>query len=269
MNKVSVIVSSLALGAVLLPAAAFAQTTNVTAGVSTSVVTASTSAHVRTGTTGTTAIARADAEITRRITNLTSASVRIGQLKNISSTDKTSLQTSITTQISEMTALKAKIDSDTDAATLKADITSITSDYRIYMLVIPQARIAAATDRAQTIVADMQAMAPQLQARITADQTAGGNVAAAQAAYSDMQTKVSDANIQAAAALNETVSLTPDQGNASIEASNTAAIKDAASKIKTVVADLKAASTDISTIMNAVKGTGSGHTTASTSATVQ
>jgi hypothetical protein len=252
MNKVSVIVSSLALGAVLLPAAAFAQTTNVTAGVSTSVVTASTSAHVRTGTTGTTAIARADAEITRRITNLTSASVRIGQLKNVSSTDKASLQTSITTQISEMTALKAKIDSDTDAATLKADITSITSDYRIYMLVIPQARIAAATDRAQTIVADMQAMAPQLQARITADQTAGGNVAAAQAAYSDMQTKVSDANIQAAAALNETVSLTPDQGNAS----NTAAIKDAASKIKTVVSDLKAARTDISTIMNAVKGTG-------------
>jgi hypothetical protein len=269
MKKVSVIASSITAAGILgmaaiLPLAAFAETTSVSAAVnvSTAGVTANTAAKVTTSLSK--AIARADQEIERRITNLNALSTRIGAMKNVSATEKTSLQASITSQISTLTTLKATIDAETVAANLKTDIQSITKDYRIYMLVLPQGRIAAATDRVLTIVGDMQALAPELQTRITAAASAGKDMTAANAAYTDMQAKIADANTQATAAVTETASLTPDQGNTTIAASNTAAIKDAAAKIKTATTDLKAARADIQIILKAVKGTGSASTTAST-----
>ena len=259
MNKLSLIASSLMVAAAIVPAAALAQTVNVTssANISASPITTSVKVSAKPGVSLNVVIARADAEITRRITNLNSLSARIGQMKNVSASEKTSLQGSITTQIATLTSLKATIDTSTSLASLQADIQSITKDYRVYMLTIPQGRIAASADRIQTIVADMQALAPKLQARITAAQTAGKDVTGAEAAYTDMQTKVSDANTQASVAISETSSLSPDQGNATVEASNTAAVKDAAVKIKAATADLKAARADVTTILNAVKGTGS------------
>ena len=256
MNKLSLIASALTVSAILLPAAAFAETASVSAGVTATPITTSVKVSTKPAVSLNTIIARADAEITRRITNLNSLSARIGQMKNVSASEKTSLQTGITTQISTLTSLKATIDADTVLATLKTDVQSITKDYRIYMLVLTQGRIAASVDRVQTLVADMQTLEPKLEARITAAQTAGKNVTGAQSAYTDMQAKVSDASTQASAALSETVNLTPDQGNATVEASNTAAIKDAAAKIKTATADLKAARADITTILKVVKGTG-------------
>jgi hypothetical protein len=282
MKKITTIAGSIALGSLvsLLPLATFAQTTANVSVTATPVATsvsgsASTNAAAKAAklaTNMTTAISRADQEIARRITNLNSLSTRIGSMKNVSASEKTSLQTSITTEISTLTSLKAKIDADTVAATLKTDIQSITIDYRVYLLILPQGRIAAATDRVATIVSEMQQLAPKLSARISAAQTAGVNVTAAQSAYTDMQAKVSDASTQSAAALSETESLQPDQGNATIQASNTAAIKDAAAKIKTSTADLKAARADIQTILNAVKGTGgstSASATTNTSVTAQ
>jgi hypothetical protein len=260
MNKLSLVTSSLTIAAaVMLPVAAFAQTTAVSGGVTVSSAPITTTVKVSTksSTSLTTIISRADAEITRRITNLNSLSARIGQMKNISSSEITSLQAGITTEIGTLTSLKATIDAETVLANLKTEVQSITKDYRVYMLILPQGRIAAAVDRVQTIVADMQALEPKLEARITAAQTAGKNVTGAQVAYTDLQAKVSDASAQVSAALSETTGLTPDQGNTTIEASNTATIKDAAAKIKVATSDLKAARADITTILQAVKGTGS------------
>ncbi len=249
------------LGAVLVmaPFAAFAQTAAVTtdASVSTSAAGVTTGATASGKTKGTfslsTAIAKGDAAIEARITNLNDLSARINQMKEVSASEKSSLQASISTALSDMTTLKAKIDADTDATTLKTDLQSITKDYRIYALILPQGRIAAASDRVTTIVGMMQNIETPLSTRISA----GNNVSGAQAAYADLQAKVADANTQGNAALSETASLQPDQGNATVEASNTAAIKDAASKLKTAEADLKAARADITTIMADIKGTGS------------
>jgi len=108
-------------------------------------------------------------------------------------------------------------------------VQSITKSYRTYMLVLPQARIAAASDRALTIVAQMQELDTKLQARIAADSSA---TAAVQSAYSDMQAKIADASTQANLAVSTTASLTPDNGNATIAASNTAALKAAETTLR-------------------------------------
>jgi hypothetical protein len=270
MKKIITIAGSIALASVI-PFAAFAQT-NVTASVTSNnpstAISGSASANTDmsanvTATTMTSAKARADKEIQRRITNLNSLSTSIGSMKNVSASDKTSLQSSISSEISALTTLQTTIDSETVLANLKTEIQSIAKDYRVYLLILPQGRIAVSADRIATIVSDMQQLEPKLSARISAAQTAGVSVTAAQAAYADLQAKVSDASTQSQAAFTETQSLTPDQGNATIEASNTAAIKDAAVKIKIATADLKAARADIATILNAVKGTGGSPTSGS------
>ncbi len=275
MNK---ILTSTFLGALIVasPLVVFAQTPAVDAGASSkaNVGPAESAIKAKAGTTASIAktIARADTEITRRITNLHQASIRISATKNISAEQKTSIAASISTEIANLTALKTKIDADTDAAALKTDVQSITDNYRVYALVLPQNHIVAATDRITTIVAQMQQLGTKLNTRITEAQAAGKNVTAAQATYTDMLAKVADASTQSQAALTETQGLKPDNGDAAVKTSNDAAIKDAVTKIKAATADLKAARTDLKFILAAIKGVGAsakGVATSTASTTVK
>src|SRR5579872_967763 len=195
---------------------------------------------------------KADTQIEARITALNSLESRINEVTKVSSSEKTSLDANIQASLNAMTALKTKIDADTDNITLKADIQSITKSYRIYVLVLPQGRITAAADRIMTIAGLFGDLSAKLQTRITAAQTAGQNVTALNVSLSDMNAKTADANIQAQAAVSEISSLTPDNGNQSVYQSNQTALSDARAKIKTAIADLKTARQDAGSIIKAL-----------------
>jgi hypothetical protein len=222
------------------------------------VMTASASTSPKSADALTKAKARADLEIDRRVTSLTAAAATIANLKKVSAVVKASIQSTLSGEITTLASFKTKVDGDTDAATLKVDAQSITKDYRIYALILPQAHIAASSDQVLTIADAMTALSVKLQTRVSALQTAGTNVSALQASLADAQTKVADAKTQAAAALTETSVLVPDQGSATVMASNKAALKDAQQKLKTAQTDLKAARADIESVLKAVKGTGKG-----------
>lgn len=198
--------------------------------------------------------AKADDALDKRVDSLNKALARLGQMKKLSSDEVASLTTSLNAQISAFTDLKAKIDADADVATLKTDVESITKNYRLYMVVLPQARIVAAADRIQSITSQMTTVESKLQARITEAQGKGKDMSTATSAYADLQAKVSDANVQAAAAVSTTANLKPDQGDATVAASNKTALQSGAAKIKASMADLKAARADIDVIVKAVKG---------------
>lgn len=199
-----------------------------------------------------TTIAAADVKINARVAALNLLETRINQMVRVSGTDKAALDATLQGAVSEMTTLKAKIDADTDAATLKTDVQSITKSYRIYLLVLPQGRITAAADRVMDIVGLFNDLSAKLQLRITEAQTAGQNVTALNASLSDMNAKTSDANIQAEAAVNEIINLQPDNGVQATFQSNLAALKDARAKIKVAAADLKTARQDAGSIVKAL-----------------
>ena len=71
-------------------------------------------------------------------------------------------------------------------------------------------------------------------------------------ALADMNAKIADANVQAQAAVTETASLQPDNGNATVMASNTATLKDARTKIQTAQQDLVKARQDAGVIVKAL-----------------
>lgn len=217
---------------------------------------------------------RANQEITRRVNALNALSARVVTMVRLSTTDKNNLSSSIQLQVGAMNSLQSQITADAAAnntSSLKLAVQSITASYRIFMLVLPQGTIEAAADRALTIVGIMNDLAIKFSARIQAAQSAGNNVAATQTTLVDLNAKVSDASTQVMAAAAEVASLTPDNGSSTIMASNTAALKDARSKIQAAQQDFVAARADAETIIKAlaafkVSATASTTVSASTSA---
>ena len=201
----------------------------------------------------TTAKSHADQEIERRITALNDMNTKVQAMVRLSADEKTSISTAISNQISTLTTLKAKIDADTDLATLKTDIKSITASYRIFVLIIPQGRIEVAADKIATAVTSLTTLAGKLQTRIADAQAAGKDTASLSASLSDMNTKLADANVQASAAASEVANLTPDNGDKTKMQSNDQALKDARAKIQVALKDLATARQDAGSIVTGLK----------------
>lgn len=199
---------------------------------------------------------KAASEIDKRIESLQKLSERLAKIKLLPADVLASIQASITAEIAQLTDLKAKIAADTSTTTIKADAQSITKANRVYLLVEPKARIAAAASRIDAVVAQLTTLAGKLQARITAAETAGVDVSAAVSAMTDLNAKLADAKTQADAAVSGTVNLQVDNGDKTVFAANLAALKAARTKLANAEKDLAAARHDAAVIYSVVKGKG-------------
>lgn len=259
-NNIGISIAVFAAAAVLALGALPASAQTVSASVS-----ASAQLKANEGVRLSTIIARGDTDIEARITALTKLNTRVQEMKNGSAALKANIASQIQTNISNLTALKAKIDADTDAATARSDSQSIFNSYRIYALLVPQTWILASADRVTAIAQLMTTLGAKIQARISADQAAGKDVTALAAAYADMNAKIADANTHAAAAEASVSGLTPDQGDKTKAAANRAALVAARGHIKMAAQALQAARADIKTILQGLKALGgSASVTAST-----
>jgi hypothetical protein len=241
--------AALLFGTLLTVAPAYALNVNVAANANVNV--GSTTVSASTQTKITTAKSRANQEITRRVNILTQLNTNVQAMVKVSANEKTAIATEVQSEISNLNSLNTKIQADTDITTLKTDIQSITIDYRIFMLVVPQGRIEVATDKIETVVSDYTSLSVKLQARIAAAPS-GTDMTQVNAWLSDMNAKISDANTQAQAAVSLVADLQPDQGNATVEASNKTALQSARADIKTALADLKTARSDAGNIVKAI-----------------
>ena len=240
----TVITSALALALIVSPfALAHAQL-----GVTT---TASTNASI-----GTIAKGKSDAEIDARISALNDLETRVNQMTKVSDSEKADLISSINANLSDMTSLKTKIDTDTDKTVLKADVQSITKSYRIFALILPQTQILAAADRASATVDILNSVQTKLEAGITQAQSNGKDVSSLNSTNTDMTAKLSDASIKEQAAVTLVTPLQPDQGNATVAASNKAALETARTDIKTSISDLVTALQDAKTIQSSLVSLG-------------
>ncbi len=203
------------------------------------------------------AVNHADMEITRRLDALNALAARVDAMVNLSGTDKSNISAAVQSQISALQSLQSQIGTDAqqnNTSSLKADIQSIIKGYRIFALILPQGAIEAAAGRVLTITNIMADLGAKFSARIAEAQSAGNNTTAAATALADFNAKISDAGTQANAAVSAVAGLAPDNGNQTIMASNTAALKDARAKIVAAQHDLIAARADAMTIIRALAG---------------
>jgi hypothetical protein len=136
---------------------------------------------------------RANREIDRRVASLSKLTSRINLIVRITSEQKTSLISEISKNITELTALKNKVTSDTDLATLKGNVKSIVDSYKIYGVFVPKIHLLITinkTDQAQIKLSDI---ALKLEDRIKTLKDGGKNVTSLEADLIDMKTNLANA----------------------------------------------------------------------------
>ena len=110
-----------------------------------------------TGTDGSAAVpatlagikAKAATDITDRVNDLNAAISKVNAAKGLG-TGQSTIATYLGTDVSPLQQLNATIQGDTTVKQAAHDFSTIFTDYRVYVLVLPAARIAAAADRATT-----------------------------------------------------------------------------------------------------------------------
>ncbi len=203
--------------------------------------------------------AKAEAEIDRRLASLDKLQAVINGIKKIGDADKASLLSELQTQITELTDLKNKIAAETDIVALRVEVQSIVKSYRIYALFIPKIHILAAADRMTTTADNLTQLAAKLQTRLDGAKVVGLNVTALEADLKDMQTKIAEAKVQAAAAVTTVTPLTPEG-----YPGNRTQLQSAQAQIKSALSNLNNARQDAKTIIQGLKALGAKKTTTPT-----
>ncbi|CAN5116524.1 hypothetical protein BH11PAT1_BH11PAT1_0360 [soil metagenome] len=192
--------------------------------------------------------ARASQEIDRRISALTEIIKKIAAMKKLGSIEKTTLTTQVQAEITNLTILKTKIAADTDDATLKADVKSVVTAYRVFALFIPKMHLLAAADVMGTTIDKLTEIATKLDARIKEAEAAGKSVASLKTSLTDMQAKIADAKKQYESIITNVTPLTPDG-----YPGNKTTLTNARELLKTGRQNLDAAAKDAKTIMTSLK----------------
>jgi hypothetical protein len=185
-----------------------------------------------------------DCEINRRLATLSDLSSKISASKVIASSDAAALQSEIGSATSGLTSLKAKFDADTDVTTIKADITSIATNFRVYLLVVPQANLTNAADGVLAARPKFADINTKLAAAIAAAKAAGKDTTAAQSDLDAMNASVTAAVGLAGPLPAQLLPLTPAQYNGGtagpILTAARAALGTARDDLKSAVASAKA-----------------------------
>jgi hypothetical protein len=159
-------------------------------------------------------INRANSLINSRLSSLNTLSTRVQNDTRLSSDEKTSLTTGIQTDISGLTALKTKIDADTDVTTARTDEKTIITSYYIYAVFVPKIRLLITLNNLQTTTAYIEALSTQLQTLITTLQSQGKSVTQLTPLITDISTQVQTINTTVTADITavEGVSTTSNTG---------------------------------------------------------
>lgn len=192
--------------------------------------------------------ARADQEIDRRIATLNRLITRLTTIKRLSAPDKSSLTSQIQAQITSLTQLKTKIDADTDITTLRADVQSIVTSYRIFLLFIPKIHLLAGADALADTSDKFASYTAELKTRIAKAQANGRDVTSLQTTLTDMETKIADAKTQAQTITSEILPLTPEG-----YPGNKTTLESARESLRKGREDLLLARQDAATILKALR----------------
>lgn len=139
-------------------------------------------------------ISRADTLIVNRLDSLNTLLNRVQNDTRLTADEKSSLTTEIQQDVSGLTALKAKIDADTDVTTARADTKTIITSYYIYAVFEPKVRLLVTLNNLQTTTGYIQALVPQLQNLINTLKAQGKDTSQLQPLLDDISSQLQTIN---------------------------------------------------------------------------
>jgi hypothetical protein len=190
--------------------------------------------------------------IDKRLTSLGDLQTRLAAFKDVSAGDRTTLSTLLSSDVTGLTALKAKVGGETTVEAVRADGKTMVDDYRVYLLVGPKVHLthalAAETAADVRLTKIHDALADKLAKDSKADTDANEELLADMAA----QIKAADARIDGKTSALLALKPGPD-AKAITDATHDVlgAAKDARGDIGKAVADAKK-------VRDALKGSAKG-----------
>ena len=192
--------------------------------------------------------AKAATAITARLNSLSTAQTAIGNNKWLTSTDKSTALQIASNDTSGLTALGEKIQNDTTVAQAAADYKTIFTGYRVYLLALPQIRLAAASDDLSTGVVPRLTDAQTRLQNLLNGKDADKNSSTIQAAMADLAKQIQAITQETNGLAATVLAYTPQQYD-----SNPSILSAARSDIRTARSDAKTARQDIQTVVEALR----------------
>jgi hypothetical protein len=184
--------------------------------------------------------------ITRRVLALRELSTAAKSIVRLSEADRSALTTQLQDQVNGLSSLNAKIQGDTDEATVRADAGKIVTDYRVYVLTIPKARGVVVSDIEVNAADRLTKLADRLSNAI--DQASGKNTTKAKTDLASLRTKLASVTGTVSPLPAALLALQPagypgnhatlEQTRASLRTGR-AGLVEAATLARAVIADLK------------------------------
>ena len=190
-------------------------------------------------------ITRGNLEIERRLVTLNTLTAKINSATKLTSSDATTLKNTVSGDITTLNTLKTQLDADTTVTAAASDATSIITNYRVYVLVVPQVNLIKAADDQQVAEGKLSALATKLQSRITAEQQQGTSVTTLQATLTDMNSKTAAAQAVSSNIETTVITLLPSDYN-----TNHAVLSGDRTQLVGAQANIKAAEADAQTIIS-------------------
>jgi len=244
-----------AVGLVLMvPGAAFAApSANSAAGPTTSTAQSTTSTQVSSPRCTSTLFGQAqqlvEADLAARVTQLNALSAAAGNTANhLTTGDRQTLTNDISNvELPGIEGLQTQAQAATTCAGLRAVAHSMVYNYRVYLVMTPQTHLTIVLDDETYVEGVFGNLEPQIATAIQNAQTAGKDVTAAQAAFTDLKNQVSSAqgqtNGQSALVLAQTPTGYPGNWNVLLTARTDAT--NAHSDLHSAYTDLEHIRTDL------------------------
>ncbi len=191
-----------------------------------------------------------DCEIARRITTLNNLASRIAGSKTLTSADAAALSSEVAATRTGLNQQKVQIDAETSLDALKTEIRKIATDYRVYLLVVPQVNLVSGADAVQAAEPIFAKISANLTARIAAAKAAGKDITAAQASLDSMNARAAQAISLTQPLPAALLPLTPAQYNGGTAGP---VIRDARAKLVQARDLLRSARQDAKTCRDALK----------------
>jgi len=139
---------------------------------------------------------RALNEIDKRITSLNELITKLNSVKKISADEKTQLTSQVYTEIASLQALKTKIQADTVLTTLRTDVQSIITSFRVYVFFMPKVTIIAVADKLSQIADNLSTISAKLQSRVNEAKAKGLDTTSLDVLLTDLNTQISNAKVE-------------------------------------------------------------------------
>lgn len=190
-------------------------------------------------------ITRGNTEINRRLATLATLSSKISSATKLSTADANTLNNTVSSDTTALTALKTQLDGETTVTAAITDAQSIITGYRVYALVVPQVDLVKTADDQQVAEGKLTTLSTKLSARITAEQQKGTDVTSLLTLLSDLNAKTAAAQGISSNIETTVIALVPSDYN-----TNHTVLSGDRSQLQTAQDDIQSALSDAKNIVS-------------------